>query len=174
MIAFRHADPRFPFLWENASQPAGRWHDAGEGPVHYFADTPTGAWAEFLRHEEIREVEDLAGVRRAIWAIEIPAAPDARPELRDETLGGGPETYPECRREAARLRADGASGLSAISAALASEGATGWIVDGGLRKGPMRAGEVIVLFGRRSDLIGWPVVLDGQPPDEVLERVRQF
>jgi hypothetical protein len=33
MIAFRQADPRFPFLWSEASQPAGRWHAEGEGPA---------------------------------------------------------------------------------------------------------------------------------------------
>ena len=46
----RRADPRFPFLWESSAQPAGRWHGSGEGPCHYFADTPYGAWAELLRH----------------------------------------------------------------------------------------------------------------------------
>lgn len=50
MIVFRHADPRFPFLWEIAEQSAARWHGDHEGPAHYFADTPDGAWAEFLRH----------------------------------------------------------------------------------------------------------------------------
>lgn len=29
---FRHADPRYPFLWEDASQPVARWHGAGEVP----------------------------------------------------------------------------------------------------------------------------------------------
>ena len=67
MIVFRHADPRFPFLWETASQPSGRWHAAGQGPAHYLADTPFGAWAELLRHEEITDTADLAGVRRAIF-----------------------------------------------------------------------------------------------------------
>ena len=65
VIAFRHTDPRYPFLWECGSQPAGRWHAQGEGPAHYFNDTPDGAWAEFLRHEEITEPEDLSGIRRA-------------------------------------------------------------------------------------------------------------
>ena len=50
MIAFRQVDARYPFLWEDGSQPAGRWHGDGEGPAHYFADTPDGALAEFLRH----------------------------------------------------------------------------------------------------------------------------
>jgi len=31
MILFRHADPRFPFLWERADQPEARWHRTGEG-----------------------------------------------------------------------------------------------------------------------------------------------
>ena len=52
MIAFRHADPRFPFLREDSSQHVGRWNGTGE-LTHYFCDTPDGAWAEFLRHEEI-------------------------------------------------------------------------------------------------------------------------
>ena len=68
MIAFRHADPRFPFLWEDSSQPAGRWNTAGQ-LTHYFTDTPDGAWAEFLRHEEIFDPEDLLTVRRAPWAV---------------------------------------------------------------------------------------------------------
>jgi hypothetical protein len=45
MIAFRHADPRLPFLREDRHQAQARWHDTAEGPVHYFADTPDGAWA---------------------------------------------------------------------------------------------------------------------------------
>jgi hypothetical protein len=34
-------------------QPPMRWHGPGEGPVQYLSDTPTGAWAELLRHEEV-------------------------------------------------------------------------------------------------------------------------
>ena len=61
MTGFRHTDPRFPFLWAGASQPAGRWNRKGE-LTHYFNDTPDGAWAEFLRHEEIDDPEDLATI----------------------------------------------------------------------------------------------------------------
>ena len=71
MIVFRQVDARYPFLWEDASQPAGRWHGDGEGPAHYFADTPDGAWAEFIRHEEIDDVADLPTIRRQMWAVEI-------------------------------------------------------------------------------------------------------
>ena len=63
MIVYRHTDPRFPFLWESAGQPGSRWNVAGEGPVNTFADTPEGAWAELLRHEEIADPALLAHVR---------------------------------------------------------------------------------------------------------------
>lgn len=174
MIVFRHADPRFPFLWESASQPPARWHGVGEGPAHYFADTPLGTWAEFLRHEEITDPADLEGVQRALWAVEVPDLPKTRPALDDTALKGPPATYPACRAEAARLRARGITGLRAPSAALVSGGAKGWVVSGGLRSGPDRDGEVYVLFGPRPNLIGWPVVLEGTPPEDVLERVRHF
>ena len=71
MMGFRHTDPRYPFLWEDTSQPAGRWHSQDERPVQYFCDTPDGAWAEFLRHEEITEPEDLRTIRRALWAVDL-------------------------------------------------------------------------------------------------------
>jgi len=174
VIVFWHADPRFPFLWESDAQPPGRWHGDGEGPAHYFADTPYGAWAEFLRHEEIREPEDLQGIRRALWAVELPRRPSVRPRLDEDVLAGGPGTYAECRREAARLRAGKAHALKAPSAALLPGAAAGWTVDGGLKPGPRRDGEVYVLFGPRPDLVGWPVTIDGQPPLEALERVRHL
>jgi len=90
VILFRHADPRWPFLWETADQPAGRWHGDGDGPVQYLADTPDGAWAEFLRHEEINEPEDVATVRRALWAIEVDDSEvAAEPEMAMGVLTGG-------------------------------------------------------------------------------------
>jgi hypothetical protein len=172
VILFRHADPRFPFLWETASQPPARWHGPGEGPVHYLADTPDGAWAELLRHEEIRDLEDLAGIRRAIWAIEVPDPPATSAGLPATDLLGDAGTYPSCRQEAARLRDSGLPGFRTISAALLPGDARGWIVQDGLRPGADRDGVVFVLFGRRPDLLGWPVTLTGQPPDYLLSRVR--
>ena len=174
MIVFRHADPRLPFLWESADQPSARWHEAGRGPAHYLADTPDGAWAEFLRHEEITNPADLDGIRRALWAVEIPDVPSTKPKLHARTLRGGKNTYAACRREADRLRKRGATGLVALSAALAAGDARGKRVDGGVRPGPARDPRVIVLFGRRPDLVGWPVVDGGRPPAELLPRVKQF
>jgi hypothetical protein len=172
MILFRHADPRFPFLWEDTDQPAARWHGHGEGPVHYFADTPDGAWAEFLRHEEIRDPEDLNGIRRALWAVEVPDPGKARAELPESILFGGIETYMACQIEAARLRSLGVVEFRVSSAALLPNGATGWIVDGGLHQGPSRDGEVFILSGLRPDLVGWRTVDEGRPHPGLLARVR--
>lgn len=174
MIGFRHTDPRFPFLWEDADQPAGRWHVAGEGPAHYFCDTPDGAWAEFLRHEEITHPEDLLTIRRTLWAVDLGNEKSQVLTLPMETLTGGAETYTSCQEEARRLRQRGVSRLIAPSAALLPGGAQGWRVDGGLQPGPLRDGQVIVLFGRRPDMIGWPAARDGRPGEELLPRVRRF
>jgi hypothetical protein len=172
VLVFRHTDPRFPFLWESDRQPPARWHGEGEGPTQTFADTPEGAWAELLRHEEIVEPDDVLHVRRSLWAVEIGELPPARPDLSSRTLRGGPSTYAACRREAARIRAMGSPGLVAPSAALRSGAAHGWRVDGGLRRGPGRDGRVVVLFGRRPDLLGWEAVAEGRPDPRLLGRVR--
>ena len=132
MIVFRHTDRRFVFLWEGPDQPAARWHGEGEGPVQYFVDTPDGAWAEFLRHEEIVTSEDVATIRRALWAVEVPVPPDQTPGLPVAVLTGGPDTYEACRDEARRLRARGAVGFVAPSAALLNGGermAGGWTAE---------------------------------------------
>ena len=104
MIVYRHAEPRLPFLWESADQPAARWHGRGEGPVRYLSDTPDDAWAEFLRHECITEESELVNVRRALWAVELPDLAAEAPQLPGAVLTGGVDTYKECRREATRLR----------------------------------------------------------------------
>ncbi len=174
MILYRHNDRRFPFLWEATSQPAARWHRLGEGPVQYFADTPGGAWAEFLRHEEITDEADLSGVARAMWAVEAGSPDSVEPDLPDTVMRGGYDTYTRCQEEAARLRSEGATVLRARSAALEDGGATGWRVELGFRKGPNADGDVYVFFGPQPDLVGWLVVDNGQPPAELLQVVRHF
>ncbi|HEX5475303.1 MAG TPA: RES domain-containing protein [Vicinamibacterales bacterium] len=170
MIAFRHADPRLPFFWEDSRQPAGRWNAEGAGPVQYLAETPDGAWAEFLRHEEIRTPEDLATVRRALWAIEIDDAVGAEPALSNEVMTGGLASYDACRAEADRLRAGGAARFDAPSAALRD--ARGFQVHGGLVAGDFRAARAIVLFGVPAGATGWRAVHEGRPHQELLGRVR--
>jgi hypothetical protein len=172
VIVFRHADPRYPFLQESAGQPAARWHGPGEGPVHYFAETADGAWAEFLRHEEITDPADLAGVARSVWAIDLPRPPAGRPVLHGATLLGGMSSYADCQVEARRMRARGFRGLVAPSAALEPGTVSGFRVDGGLQPGPARAERVYVLFGPRPDLVGWAACHEGRPRADLLPRVR--
>lgn len=138
------------------------------------SDTPDGAWAEFLRHEEIKDPRDLATVRRTIWAVELPEEPAEHPHLPDDALLGGTTTYKDCQAEARRLRGRGARRLVAPAAALSSGGASGHRVDGGLRPAPPRDGKVIVLFARWPDLAGWAAAGEGRPRDDLLPRVRHF
>jgi hypothetical protein len=153
LIVYRHADPRFPFLWEGLDQPPARWHVPGEGPVHYFADTPDGAWAEFLRHEGITNESELVNMRRALWAIELPEEfSPGIPRLPEPVLTGGIETYEACQKEARRLRAEGVEALRLPSAAVLRGGARGWRVEGGLQLAAERNGLVFVVFGARPDL----------------------
>jgi hypothetical protein len=175
MIVFRQADPRYPFLWTDASQPAARWHADGEGPAHYFADTPDGAWAELLRHEEITDGEDAATLRRALWAIEIPDDPPVAVSLPKGIATGGRETYPACQEHARRLRERGAQRLVAASAALVAGGAAGReVAAGGEQAGQPRDARVIVLFGAPEHIVGWKAVDRGAPSADILPRVKHF
>ncbi len=174
MIGFRHADPRYPFFWEDASQPGARWHGDGEGPVQYLSDTPDGAWAEFLRHEEIRDPEDLLTVCRSLWAVDLGSEELAAVELPLETVTGETDSYAPCREEARRLRAAGVSGLRTRAAALLPGTAGGWRVDTGLQPGAESDGGTIVLFGRRPQVTGWRAVFEGRPGETLLATVRHF
>ncbi len=174
MIGFRQVDWRYPFLWEDASQPAGRWHGEGEGPAHYFADTPDGAWAEFLRHEEIDDPDDLLTIRRQMWAVEIGDRPDRQVDLPSHILKGGADTYPRCQQKARALRAKGVGRLAAPSAALIAGGARPLRVRHGVEPGEPRDGVVIVIFGMPDELLGWPAAVDARPPDDLLPRVHHY
>jgi len=174
MIAFRQVDARYPFLWEDARQPAGRWHAPGDGPAHYFADTPDGAWAEFLRHEEITDVGDLPTIRRRMWAVEIGDAPAVRVKLPDETLTGGPETYAACQVVADDLRRGGATRLVARSAALVAGGARAVRVADGVPVDAPRDGQTIVIFGSSGELVGWVAADEASPPADLLARVHHY
>ena len=174
MIAFRQVDARYPFLWEDASQPAGRWHGEGEGPAHYFADTPDGAWAEFLRHEDITDPDDLPTIRRQMWAVEIGDVPMKTVALPPDVLFGGRETYARCQEQARMLRAKGARRMAAPSAALVRGGARARRVDGGVRSGEPRDGLTIVIFGPPSDLRGWVAADVAAPAVDLLDRVNYY
>lgn len=173
MIWFRNADRRWPFLWEDATQPPGRWHGAGEGPAQYLADTPDGAWAEFLRHEEITDPADLPGIARSLWAVEVPEdEPAALPRLPPDVLRGGLVSYTDCQAEARDLRDGGATALEAPSAALVDGGARGEFVRAGLAEADDRDGGVLVLYGACPDVRGWLCTGEGRPSERLLALAR--
>jgi hypothetical protein len=173
-LGFRHCDHRTPFLWQSDAQPAGRWHGAGEGPANYFADTPVGAWAEFLRHEEITDPADLAGVRRSLWVVELPDIGYAEPKLSVRAMTGGLASYATCQAEAGRLRKAGVKRLEAPAAALKPGMARGWTAAPTVASAATpRNGRVWVLFGP-CPAVGWPAVVAGAPPAAVLPLVRHF
>jgi hypothetical protein len=174
MIVFRQVDARYPFLWEDAAQAPGRWHGAGEGPAHYFADTPDGAWAEFLRHEEITEPEDVLTIRRQLWAVDIGDAPAAPASMPPAIARGGPDTYARCQQEARALRSRGARRIVAPSAAIVAGGAAGFRMDTGVKTASARDGQVFVLFGAPGPIIGWIAAEDGHPAVDLLERVHHY
>jgi hypothetical protein len=174
MIGFRQVDRHYPFLWEDARQPAGRWHADGDGPAHYFADTPDGAWAEFLRHEEITDPDDLPTVRRQMWAVEIGDDRPAAVDLPREVLTGGPDTYARCQQQAAAIRRRGASRLVAQSAALVPGGARAMRARAGVRAAEPRNGVVIVIFGVPTDLFGWMAADAASPSADLLDRVHHY
>lgn len=158
-------------------QPPARWHDVEEGPVQYLSDTPDGAWAEFLRHEEIREEGDLAGIERSLWAVEVDEDEEriAQPRLFRRLLFGGVETYEECRREARRLRKRGATAIVAPAAGLKAGRAGGQHVRGtDLLDAPSRDGRTLALFGPRPELRGWVCVEVGRPSVRVLALVNHL
>jgi hypothetical protein len=175
MIVFRQVDARHPFLWDDDRQPAGRWHADGEGPAHYFADTPDGAWAEFLRHEEITDPQDLATIRRQMWAVEIGEPAMQLVDLPRSVLTGGPDTYARCQRHAATLRQLGATSLVARTAALVDGGARGLRIVGG-RDVPdvPRDGRVVVMFGPVDALVGWSAAVEARPSADLLARVHHY
>lgn len=172
MICYRNCDRRWPFLWEIADQPAARWNAAGDGPAQYLADSPYGAWAEFIRHEEIRDEADLMGVSRALWAVDVDMADAVSPGLPDAVMTGGLWTYTACQAEARRLRDRGVTELRAPSAALQPGAASGYRVEMGFVNGPTMDGFIFVLFGARPNVIGWLIVDEGKPPIEALRRTR--
>jgi hypothetical protein len=143
--------------------------------VQYCADTPDGAWAEFVRHEGITQESEIVNVRRSLWAIELPdnlaAAP---PALPIRFLIGGRNTYKRCQKEARRLRRNGVKALRVISAALLPAAARGWKVTDGLQPGPARDGFVLVLFGSEPDAVGWTADFAAHPRADLLTRVRHL
>jgi len=171
-VGFRHVDSRYPFLWEDSSQPAARWHEDGSGPTQYISETSDGAWAEFLRHEEITDPTELVGVARSLWAIQLPSDIDEAEQVSIAAAVGGPASYAACQAYASTRRKAGIAVLDVPSAALVAGGAGGQVTDRGLHEASAMDGRNWVLYGSYANMRGWRVIDAGAPPVRVLGLVR--
>lgn len=125
LIAFRQTDYDMPFWARDNSFPA-RWNAAGDPPTQYWSLHPDGAWAEYLRQEEIEDDAGAACIRRAIWTSRVPRGTFV--DLRDPDTctvhGVDPDAltaadWAPCQALAVRLREGGCPGVLSPSAALA-------------------------------------------------------
>ena len=155
---WRNTPSGLPFFWEQDNIFPARWHAAGDGPAQYLADTPAGAWAELVRHEEIVDPADVAGLARDLWAVEVPDADLAGAtavSASEDVLLGGPDTYPACQALATEARAQGATALVAPSAALV-EGAAGGLAGGRWARACARGGRARRGALRPASALGGP------------------
>ena len=167
-LGFRVCDRRHPFLWSGAGQGSGRWNRTGDQPVHYLASTPTVAWAEWIRHQEITDPVDLAGVAAALWAVLIPQE-WGKKELDSVALHFDQVLDTSAAAQEARLalvehlKKQGAQGLLAPTAALHHSDKVLPAVDA----------QVILLWCEARLLPGWCCVPEGRPGAELLPLVRR-
>ena len=181
-LGFRVCDRRHPFLWTKPGQSTGRWNRAGDQPVHYLASTPIVAWAEWIRHQEIHEPDDLAGVAAALWAVLIPESWGGE-ELQEVTLPLQAVLGTKADAQTARLnlvtqlKRQGAQGLLAPSAALHQSHnnlpCMQVIADGEQAATLAIPAHVILLWCQADQLPGWCCVPEGRPGPELLPLVRR-
>lgn len=176
LTTFRVVDVRFPPFWADTSQPEGRWHAEGEGPCHYLSTTPEGAWAEVLRHEALREPDDVADLHRSLWFVEAPEPPiDAHPDVPN-TRALARVPYRQCQEAARALRAEGLQGFEADSAALPKAGARVRSIEAeGRLQSARRRSDVMVFFGS-AFVRGLHAqhAADGHPEPELTRRVHHL
>jgi len=181
-LGFRVCDRRHPFLWSGAGQGSGRWNRAGDQPVHYLASTPTVAWAEWIRHQEITDPIDLAGVAAALWAVLIPQEwgtrdldPVALP--LDQVLDTSTAAQEARLALVDDLKKQGAQGLLAPTAALHDSDRVlpAVRVSNGIEQPEQLAipAQVILLWCEARALPGWCCVPEGRPGAELLPLVRR-
>jgi hypothetical protein len=169
--AFRLASWGRPLRTESSRVP-GRFHRRAEDePTQYLCLHPLGPWAEFLRGNDLRALEQSRVVSQRVWALRLRLDDLVRvgfDEAAEHRLRPGDlvsDDHRACHRLARRLRDGGAPGLVVPSAAL---------------PGTLN----VVLFGARvsapylveplSDLdVPAGITADGgRPPDTLLDLVR--
>jgi hypothetical protein len=171
-IVYRYSSYDTPFSVRENSDP-GRWHDLGDGPTQYLSCSTDGAWAELIRNEEPTTEAEVAMVSVQMWAIQVNQAMVVDYSTFERADDAGfdaaalvDDDYVYCRREGARVRRLGYSGVISPSAAL--------------------PGEInLTLFGPRiasswnrpplfASSLPATVITKGAPPPGLLARVRRI
>ncbi len=124
LVAFRWTDYDVPF-WARENSNDGRWNYGGQDSTQYWSLTPEAAWAELIRHENLKSEEDLDLVRKPFWIARIPSTglldlrqPEER-ETHDVTEDALiSDEWSACQELAVRLRRGATRGVIAPSAAL--------------------------------------------------------
>lgn len=70
VTAFRVSGWDTPF-WVGPNRAARRWNKQGSGPVQYWSLHPLTPWAEIMRAQGLRDVEDSAELRQRVWAARL-------------------------------------------------------------------------------------------------------
>lgn len=125
-VAYRIASWDTP-LRVNQNRSPGRFNDAGSSATQYLCLHPLGPWAEYLRANELRDLDRLAEHRLRIWALRIQLADVARIDFHNageyELHEPGDliaDDHSACRALGERLRTDpgGPKAICVPSAAL--------------------------------------------------------
>lgn len=179
-LAHREVDPHWPPLYRGAgeaipTQESGRWHRQGEGYAQYMSLDPMGAWAEFVRREEIRDETRRRAARRNLWRITVEETDiaDLSSFERLAICGLDPEIatgkWEHSHRLADELREAGYRGLLTPSASL--PGAVNLTVFGERYEVEIATGEVVP--GNPDPSLWYPATLvasSSRPPRRALEQ----
>lgn len=170
LVAFRYCTYDVPF-WVRSHTRPGRWHHVGDDPTQYWSLTPTGAWAELIRYEELKTERELDDVRIPMWVCKLPQMglvdlrdPVARDHYSLSLHDLTSDDWGACQTAAAMLRVD-ARGVVAPSAAL--PGAANVTLFG-----PRR----VIEFDRRPALasaVPGAITAIGRPPAGLVNRVQR-
>jgi RES domain-containing protein len=171
LIAFRQTDYDVPFWARNNSSEA-RWNTAGDPPTQYWSLHPDGAWAEYLRQEEVEDDAAAAEIRRAMWVCRVPLGTIV--DLRDAATCAVHAISPEalidrdwsaCQELATQLRDAGCAGVISPNAAIS--GHTNLTIFGARRAIDWQRRPVL------RSTIPAAVVAVGGPPPGLAEKVRR-
>ena len=171
-LAGRYAAYDVPF-WVTPNTFSGRWNRPNSIPTQYLSLNPETMWAELIRHESLKTVEELSYVNIPIWVCKLNESNlvDLSSIEKAQSYGLSPsdlvgENYSPCQELADLFVKNGYRGVIYPSAAI-------------------EGGKNVALFGQRlmwsSDsrplfpsAISIYKIGQAKPPPEILEKVIHF